>query len=149
MCVSVWPHQFPPAQPINNGRSLTSTLSKYETYYSVTYLYFSSINNVCAILALENYDWFIAYNISCNTSTNVKIFIYYKHRVQRDKCWLILVYVLFHLLIVFIISVPLFTAKLVPWPCKGRACSACKSRAQKRGRGQLGQEIHILHVNII
>ena len=31
--------------------SLTSSLSKYETYYSVTYLYF-----VCAILALENYD---------------------------------------------------------------------------------------------
>ena len=41
---------------INYGRSLTSTLTQYETCYSVTYLYFSSINNICAILALENYD---------------------------------------------------------------------------------------------
>ena len=52
MCISV----TPPAQLINYGRSLTSTLSKYDTYYSVTYLYFSSINNICAILAVENDD---------------------------------------------------------------------------------------------
>ena len=94
---------------INYGRSLTSTLSKYETCYNVTYLYFSSINNICAILALENYDWFIAYNISCNTSTDSKIFINYKHRLQRGKCRLILVYVLFNLLIVCIIALLLFT----------------------------------------
>ena len=41
------------------------------------------------------------------------LFIYYKHQLQRDKCRLILVYVLFNLLIVCIIAVPLtlFTAK--------------------------------------
>ena len=37
--------------------------------------------------------------------------IYYRHRLQRDKFRLILVYVLFNLLIVCIIAVPLFTAK--------------------------------------
>ena len=35
---------FPPAHPTNNGDSLTSTLSTFETYYRVTYIYLSSIN---------------------------------------------------------------------------------------------------------
>ena len=58
-CGSLCPFSFSPAQPINNGRSLTSTLSTLttvETYYSVTHLYFSSLkNNVCAIIVLEKY----------------------------------------------------------------------------------------------
>ena len=43
VCVSVCPHQFLPTQPINNGGSVTSTLSKFETYYIVTYLYYTTV----------------------------------------------------------------------------------------------------------